>query len=295
MSGHSPLLARAVASFAILVSAAVASAPVSGQSLPEPVVEQDFSMMSDVSEVGIQGVGGFFYDCQGTGGCPGGAVAKRNGGVTLESDSKYGRILRMHQRPDNAINYMATVKGRFNVPPDSMVWFQSVVRFAPNWNRAVPISYKYNFFYFSTGGTQRLQKCCSGPGTQMSHGFNGGTPYGGRPPARNGSVPGDWVSSCNCWVRVTGWFIREGADITSGWLLEEVDGRRHTFHGGKALDVPSARAAQGNARFGSLVVYRVSQGENINSPPQEPTWIDYASLRAWAGVKDPLGMLDRVR
>ena len=282
--------------FALLLPAIGARTPhVNAQSVPPATVEQDFSTMTDVSEVGLRQIGGFFYDCQGTGGCPGGVTAKTDGGVTLEDDPTYGKILRMHQRPDRAVNHVATVKGRFNVPPDSAVWFQSVVRFAPNWNLAVQTSYKYNFFYLSTGGTMRLQKCCPGPGTQMTHGFGGGTPYGGRPPLRNGSIPGDWISSCNCWVRVTGWFVREGADITSGWLLQEVDGNRHTFHGGKSLGVPQAIEAEGRARFGSMVVYRVSQGENINEPPREPTHIDYASVRVWAGVKDPLGLLNSVR
>ena len=135
---------------------------------------------------------------------------------------------------------------------------------APNWDNAVASSYKYNFLYITNGGTQRLQKCCGGPGGQMSHGFNGGTSYGGAPALRNGRDNSGWWSSSNTWVRVTGWYIREGPDISSGWLIEELSGaRRHAFWGGRINDVPDAAAATNNTGHGPMVVYRVSQGENI--------------------------------
>ena len=254
------------------------------------VINKDFSTVTSLSSVG-----GFFWDCQATASCPNGETAKANGGIQLVSDATYGQVLRINQEASGTISYRGTVKGRFSVAPDSVVWFQSLVRYASNWDAAVGSSYKYNFLYISNGGTQRLQKCCGGPGGQMSHGFGGGTAYGGNPPLKAGSDNSGWWTSSQQWVRVTGWYIREGGD-SSGWLIEELGGAgRHAFWGGRRNGVPEALNGTNTSGHGPMVVYRVSQGENINNPPAQDTHILYATIRAWSGVMDPLGLLNQVR
>ena len=263
---------------------------------PPPPPSGGLVLDNDYSSIALSSVGGFFWDCQATASCPNGETAKLNGGIQLVSDATYGQVLRINQEASGTISYRGTVKGRFSVAPDSVVWFQSLVRYASNWDAAVRSSYKYNFFYISNGGSQRLQKCCGGPGGQMSHGFGGGTAYSGNPSLQAGRDNSGWWTSSPQWVRVTGWYIREGGDISSGWLIEELGGAgRHAFWGGRLNGVPEALNGTNTSGHGPMVVYRVSQGENINNPPAQDTHIDYASIRAWTGVQDPLGLLNQVR
>lgn len=261
--------------------------PPGPQPPPPPPPTAGVTLRDDASVVtAVAGLkANYFWDCQGTNTCPNGETAKADGGVTLEA----GPVIRLHQKGGQPINYRGTTKIRTYgaVPSGSTkVWTHARKRMAPGWDAAVRSSYKYHFIYFSTGGTQRLYKCCSGPGTQMSHGFGGGTGYGGTPALRSGSIPGDWISS-GVWYDEYAWcLVESGAgteDITSGYLLREVGGSRHTFHGGKTLGVS-----------GSRTITNVGFAENINNPPLSDTWIDFQFLEVVVGEDDPYGLLSEV-
>ena len=261
--------------------------PPPGPTPPPPtsgvLVRDDATAVSTPNDLKLS----YFWYCQGVGNCPGGETAKADGGVTIEPEP----VIRIHQEPSGQIDYRGTTwiaaHGLIS-SGTKLVWTWARKRFAQNWNASVRTSYKYHAISYDTGGQQRLQKCCSGPGTQMSHGFGGGTPAPGTPALRSGSIPGDWISS-GVWVDEYGWALVEpgasGENITSGYLLREVGGSgRHTFHGGQVLDVPVPRTSR-NVHFAM----------NVNAPPLQPTWIDFQFLEIVVGELDPYGLLSDVR